>query len=88
MVRDKRTRAWKNRYFTLKGKTLHQHHRDQKVSTPTAAANPLGRSYSLRGYHLSSSSSSRHCNTQRCVYLYFSLSLCTHTHTHTHTDTH
>ncbi|ELR20011.1 PH domain containing protein [Acanthamoeba castellanii str. Neff] len=30
MVRDKRTRAWKNRYFTLKGKTLHQHHRDQK----------------------------------------------------------
>lgn len=38
MVRDKRTRAWKNRYFTLKGKTLHQHHRDQKGIFPLAGA--------------------------------------------------
>jgi hypothetical protein len=38
MVRDKRTRAWKNRYFTLKGKTLHQHHRDQKVVRASSSA--------------------------------------------------
>jgi hypothetical protein len=78
MVRDKRTRAWKNRYFTLKGKTLHQHHRDQKVfstpfSLPPRSRSRVGRSYSLRGYYLSSSSSSSRvdgsrCNT-RCVYL-------------------